>query len=299
MDTFTLFPLLPPELRFKIWSHTFEPQILEYRLLTTYVPGIIETLPGDPKCYNHFTPTAPQSLPIALSVNAESRAYALSHYSASAYSTAPPPPLADYADLAPRAVYFHPDLDIVGFENLRDNLEAAACWRRRGRQQQQQQGGSMVRGAYGAAPGFGHVKRLLLNATDWAECGVFLGLGERGPGAGFFGEFFTAVEEVLLAADFNIVIPSEVRLEEVRLGWVELWERKCAMERDFRDVLRAKIPGWKAPRVTVVRSRTDMTVVMPGVNLGSVGGLETEAVYEINKDYWGNPRPREFGSANE
>jgi hypothetical protein len=161
-----------------------------------------------------------------------------------------------------------------------------------------------VKGSYGAAPDFKHVKRLLLNATDWASYGrrFILGLGRWNEklGVKFFTEFFPAVKEILLAQSFSEPrrgiydlyrsgVPKIVNLEGL-----ELWENYCIMERDFRHIMPIKIPGWKAPRIKIVRSRFDMTEVMLS-DQGPQGGssLETEAIYNMFREYQAPP-PRQY-----
>jgi hypothetical protein len=73
VETFTLFQLLPLELRHKIWALTFQPQVLEYRLITTHVPGITRSKFGDPRSYDHFNCNKAPPIPVALQVCHESR----------------------------------------------------------------------------------------------------------------------------------------------------------------------------------------------------------------------------------
>ena len=51
---------------------------------------------------------------------------------------------------------------------------------------------------------------------------------------------------------------------EVYLGQADIQTIICSMEDDFRDIILAKIPGWKVPKIRIVRSRLDMTEVKPG-----------------------------------
>jgi hypothetical protein len=197
MNTFTLFPLLPLELRHKIWAQTFQPQILEYRLLTTHVPGFVLTQVGDPTSYNQFSCIKAPQIPIALQVCHESRSFALEQYILSYGGTEPPQPLQDYSDLQPRPIYFNPNIDVVGFEDFLESMDVPACW-----------GPSQyaARGSYGASPDFKHVKRLLLNATDWESAGLRFIAGQkcrRGPQTNFFTEFFPSLDEILIAQSFK------------------------------------------------------------------------------------------------
>jgi len=85
--TFTLFPLLPAELRLAIWQASCHPRILE-----------IHYCPSQDRC---FTPSKP---PVILSVCRESRHEALSRIYAKAFGTRMHPS---------GSIYFAPDLDIL------------------------------------------------------------------------------------------------------------------------------------------------------------------------------------------
>lgn len=109
----------------------------------------------------------------------------------------PPESLQDYQDLKPRPIYFNPNINIVGFENHHESMESPA-WRGPSR--------CAARGSYGASPDFKDVKRLLLNATDWEPVGLCFIVGQkcrRGPQTKFFTEFFTSLEEILIALSFT------------------------------------------------------------------------------------------------
>ncbi|KAK1783162.1 hypothetical protein QBC45DRAFT_155694 [Copromyces sp. CBS 386.78] len=85
--TFTLFPLLPTELRLAIWQASCHPRILE-----------IHYCPSQDRC---FTPSKP---PVILSVCRESRHEALSRIYAKAFGTRTHPS---------GSIYFAPELDIL------------------------------------------------------------------------------------------------------------------------------------------------------------------------------------------
>ncbi|KAK3486012.1 uncharacterized protein B0T23DRAFT_243799 [Neurospora hispaniola] len=86
-NTFTLFPLLPTELRLAIWQASCHSRILE-----------IHYCPSQDRC---FTPSKP---PVILSVCRESRHEALSRIYAKAFGTRTHPS---------GSIYFAPDLDIL------------------------------------------------------------------------------------------------------------------------------------------------------------------------------------------
>jgi len=265
MNTFTLFPLLPLELRRKIWAHTFQPQILEYRLSTTHLPSFLPTQLGEPRSYNEFSCTKPPRVPIALHVCHESRSIALENYILSSGGTEPPKFLQDYPNLEPRPIYFNPNIDVVGFENLHESMDSPACW-----------GPSRPagRGSYGASPNFKDIKRLLLNATDWDSVGLRFIAGQkcsRGPQANFFTEFFPSLEEILIARSFNELRRHRTTWDgagssdtpgEVKLSRYQVFEMRYHMERDFRNVMAVRIPGWKPPKVRIVHSRHDIKEIL-------------------------------------
>ncbi|KAJ4414310.1 hypothetical protein N0V85_003203 [Neurospora sp. IMI 360204] len=85
--TFTLFPLLPTELRLAIWQASCHPRILE-----------IHYCPSQDRC---FTPSKP---PVILSVCRESRHEALSRIYAKAFGT---------RTHTSGSIYFAPELDIL------------------------------------------------------------------------------------------------------------------------------------------------------------------------------------------
>ena len=72
-DSFFLFPLLPAELRLKIWHHSFEPRTVELHSRRSHYADDYRH-GGVPKWQSGCTN------PAALSVNAECRAAALEHY---------------------------------------------------------------------------------------------------------------------------------------------------------------------------------------------------------------------------
>jgi hypothetical protein len=304
MNTFTLFPLLPLELRRKIWAHTFQPQILEYSFRTTHVLCIVLTKIGEPRSYNEFSSNKPPQIPVALHICHESRSFALEHYILSSGGTEPPGPLQDYPDLKPRPIYFNPNIDVVGFENLHESMSTPACW---GPLRHQ------ARGSYGASPDFKDVKRLLLNAADWESVGMRFIVGQRrsrGPQEKFFTEFFSSLEEILIAPSFEDLGGSEAPGEDrahsgdprkVSLRRLSAFEKSLRMERDFRNIMVVRIPGWKPPKIRIVCSRHNMTEVMASDRIPRGGsGMEMEAIYKMIGSYK-DPPPRgywtEFGVA--
>lgn len=54
----------------------------------------------------------------------------------------------------------------------------------------------------------------------------------------------------------------------VNLKRPEVFETRCRMERDLRNIMAVKIPGWKPPKVRIVYSRHNMKEVVNSDTLG-------------------------------
>jgi hypothetical protein len=256
-STFTLFPLLPMELRLKIWYFTFSPRILQYQLATIHLIGIITAVPGDPDCYHQFSSKSQssQTLPMALQVCHESRSFALEHYILSFTSTSIPMILQDYPDIPPRPVYYNPEIDIVAFDELQyvtrqvEDLDSRNI------------------SAYGAAPAFKDVRRVLLTGDDWETDAELLAQhpwrATRLPKQRFFTEFFTSLDEIWIAQNFHEARGRLRLLEKVSLGNGETLQNKQRLERDLSCVM-SQIPGRRVPIIKAVLSMDDMTEVVAG-----------------------------------
>jgi hypothetical protein len=109
--TFTLFPLLPTELRLAIWQASCHARILE-----------IHYCPSQDRC---FTPSKP---PVILSVCRESRHEALSRIYAKAFGTRTHPS---------GSIYFAPDLDILYIPRYYEE-EGDFHHQKRGREQEKE-----------------------------------------------------------------------------------------------------------------------------------------------------------------
>lgn len=256
-STFTLFPLLPLELRLKIWYFTFSPRILQYELASIHIVSVITAVPGDPDCYHQFSTKSQSSAapPMALQVCHESRSFALEHYLASYSSTPIPIFLQDYPDIPPRPVYYNPKMDIVAFDELRYVTK------------QVEDLDSRKISAYGAAPAFEDVRRVLLTGSDWETDAELLAKCPwrvtRLPKKRFFTQFFTSLDEVWIAQNFHEAKGEMRPLEKVGLGSREVLQNKERLERDLSSLV-AQVPGRKVPIVKAVLSMDDMTEVVAG-----------------------------------
>lgn len=163
-----------------------------------------------------------------------------------------------------------------------------------------------ARGSYGASPDFKHVKTLLLNAIDWESAGLRFIVGHkchRGPQIRFFTEFFPSLEEIPLAQSFQELSRSEApgngprnwaTPREVSLQRSQAFSKLCVMERDLKNIMVVKILGWRPPKVRIVRSRYDMTEILPNERIPHGGSSsETEEIYRMIASY-NKPPSREY-----
>lgn len=192
---------------------------------------------------------------MALQVCQESRSFALEHYILSYSSTSIPMFLQDYPDIPPRPVYYNPKIDIVAFDELQYVTR------------QVEDLNSRRISAYGAAPAFEDVRRVLLIGNDWETDAELLAKypwrTTRLPKKRFFTDFFTSLDEIWIAQNFHEARGGLRPLEKVSLGNGEVLQNKQRLERDLSGLM-AQIPKRTLPIVKVVRSMDDMAEVAVG-----------------------------------